>query len=159
MDLKVFVQLGRSILYFAESFLNKIPVMLVMLKDLIHHKGYANASLLKAIQQHKTAAQDTELRKLLHHIILANRFWLRLSLELPFAVEEESRIPESLEAVAAQYRAMARHWTRVADSYEFNVHLERFLQDTYKRGWPFDLFHGLLQFEERPRRSRDSARR
>ena len=43
------------------------------------------------------------------------------------------------EAVAAQYRAMAKHWTRVADSYEFNVHLERFLQDTYKRGWPFQL--------------------
>ena len=41
------------------------------------------------------------------------------------------------EAAAAQFRAMAKHWTRVADSYGFNVHLERFLQDTYKRGWPF----------------------
>lgn len=49
-----------------------------MLRDLIHHKGYANASLLKAIRQHEPAAQDPELRKLLHHITLANRFWLRL---------------------------------------------------------------------------------
>ena len=104
MDLKAPVQPGRSILYFAKSLLNKIPAMLVMLQELIHHKGYANASLLKAIQQHETAAQDTELRKLLHHIILANRFWLRLSLGLPFVVDEESRIPESIEAVAAQYR-------------------------------------------------------
>ena len=31
--------------------------MLVMLQELIHHKGYANASLLKAIQQHETASQ------------------------------------------------------------------------------------------------------
>ncbi|HEU0172715.1 MAG TPA: DinB family protein [Blastocatellia bacterium] len=78
--------------------------MLVMLRDLIYHKGYANASLLKAVRQHETAAQDPELWKLLHHIILANRFWLRLSLGLPFVVEEESRTPESLEAIVAQYR-------------------------------------------------------
>src|SRR5215813_4851809 len=78
--------------------------MLVMLQDLIHHKGYANASLIKTIRQHETAAQDMELRKLLHHIILANRFWLRLSLGLPFVVEEESQMPESLEAIVAQYR-------------------------------------------------------
>jgi len=76
-------------------------IMLVMLQELIHHKGYANASLLKAIRQHETAAQDPELHKLFHHIILANRFWLRLSLGLPFVVEEESRTPESLEAIAA----------------------------------------------------------
>jgi len=41
--------------------------------------------------------------------------------------------------VAAQYRAMAAHWTRLADSYEFNVTLERFLHDTHKGGWPFQL--------------------
>jgi uncharacterized damage-inducible protein DinB len=75
-----------------------------MLQDLIHHKGYANASLLKAIRQHEPAAQDPELRKLLHHIILANRFWLRLSLGLQFVVEEESQTPESFEAVAERYR-------------------------------------------------------
>lgn len=75
-----------------------------MLKDLIHHKGHANASLLKVVRQHETAANDAELRKLLHHIILADRFWLSLILGLPFAVEEESRTPESLETIAAQYR-------------------------------------------------------
>jgi len=75
-----------------------------MLKDLILHKGYANASLIKAIRQHEPAAQDPELTKLLHHIILANRYWLFLILGLPFAAEEQSRIPESLEAIAALYR-------------------------------------------------------
>jgi uncharacterized damage-inducible protein DinB len=86
------------------AFWGKILIMLVLLQDLIHHKGYANASLLKAIRQHEAAAQDVELRKILHHIILANRFWLLLILRLPFAIEEESRIPKSLEAIAAQYR-------------------------------------------------------
>jgi uncharacterized damage-inducible protein DinB len=83
---------------------NLSHIMLAMLQDLIHQKWRANASLLNAIRRHETAAQDPELRKLLHHIILANRFWLRLTLGLPFVVEEESRAPESLEATVAQYR-------------------------------------------------------
>jgi uncharacterized damage-inducible protein DinB len=75
-----------------------------MLQDLVQHKGYANASLVKAIRRHGAAAQDAERRETLHHIILANRFCLLLILGLPFAVEEESRVPESLEAIAVQYR-------------------------------------------------------
>jgi hypothetical protein len=75
-----------------------------MLQDLVRHKGYANASLLKAIRQHKTAAQDQELRRLLHHIIVADRFWLRLTLGHPFAHREESLVAESLDAITVQYR-------------------------------------------------------
>src|SRR5579871_4520377 len=79
--------------------------MLALLQDLVRHKAFANASLLSAVRQHRAAAQDGELRNLLHHIIVANRFWLALFLGLPFHVEEESRIPESLDAMAEQYRA------------------------------------------------------
>lgn len=78
--------------------------MLPLLKDLVLHKEYANASLLKAIRQHEPAAEDPELRKLLHHIILANRYWLFLILGRPFAVEEESRLPESIGGITALYR-------------------------------------------------------
>lgn len=93
-----------------------------MLKDLIHHKQYANASLLKAVRQHETAANDAELRNLLHHIILADRFWLSLILGLPFAVEEESRTPESLDAIAAQYREThAREITWLAQASESDL--------------------------------------
>jgi hypothetical protein len=55
---------------------DKIFSMLAMLHDLVQHKGYANAVVLKAVRQHEKATQDQELRELLHHIILANRFWL-----------------------------------------------------------------------------------
>jgi hypothetical protein len=41
------------------------------------------------------------------------------------------------EAVREQYVEMARHWTRLANSYEYNLTLERFLMETYKKGWPF----------------------
>jgi hypothetical protein len=40
-------------------------------------------------------------------------------------------------SVAAQYCEMAKHWTRLADTYEFNLTLERFLHDMHKAGRPF----------------------
>jgi uncharacterized damage-inducible protein DinB len=81
-----------------------MPEMIAMLQDLIQHNGYANASLLKAIRQHEEASHDHELRKLLHHIILANRFWLWLILGRPFNEETESRMPESMEEIVTLYR-------------------------------------------------------
>src|ERR1700736_2416110 len=78
--------------------------MLTSLRDLVQHKWHANAALLKAIRQHDTAAQDEELRKTLHHILLTNRFWLFLSLATPFNADQEVRIPDLLGEMAALYR-------------------------------------------------------
>jgi uncharacterized damage-inducible protein DinB len=101
--------------------------MLAMLQDLIRHKGHANACLLKAIRQHEPAAQDRQLRKLLHHIILANRFWLSLTLGRPFDREVEARMPETLDAVTALYRethVQELEWVSRATESE----LDRFLE-------------------------------
>ncbi|HKT81261.1 MAG TPA: hypothetical protein VJP86_13635, partial [Vicinamibacterales bacterium] len=65
--------------------------MLAMLRDLVSHNGYANAALLGAIRQTPSAIADAELLELLHHILIANRFWLLSVLELPFVFEQESR--------------------------------------------------------------------
>jgi hypothetical protein len=46
--------------------------MLEMLRDLIAHKGHANAALLTGIRQNPAAVSDSELWELLHHILLAN---------------------------------------------------------------------------------------
>lgn len=67
-----------------------------MLNDLINHKWFANALLLNVVGSHEASNADVELRRLLHHIILANRYWLFLSLGLAFNVEEESKVPASL---------------------------------------------------------------
>ncbi len=84
--------------------------MLVMLRDLVQHKGYANASLLRAVREHPTAADDDELRRLLHHIILANRFWVYLTIARPFA-DEVPRVPDSLDTVVQEYRELhADEW-------------------------------------------------
>jgi uncharacterized damage-inducible protein DinB len=118
--------------------------MLLLLQDLIVHKGYANASLVKAIRQHGAAAQDPELRALLHHIILANRFWLQLCLGLPFAVEEESRVPESLEAIAARYQeTQAREIEWVSQLRE--AELARLVETPFIPGCTFTVAQALTQ--------------
>jgi|SRR5215472_2411299 len=88
----------------ANPFFGRVPIMLPMLQALVQHKWHANAALLQAIRQHETAAQDEELRKTLHHILLANRYWLLLSLGTPFNQDHEARIPESLEEIVAIFR-------------------------------------------------------
>jgi uncharacterized damage-inducible protein DinB len=77
--------------------------MLEMLRDLVAHKGHANAALLTAIRQNPTAASDPELWELLHHILLANRFWLLTVLGLPFVHEDEAQPSPSFDALIQRY--------------------------------------------------------
>jgi len=79
--------------------------MQAMIHDLVRHKWHANAALLGVIRAHEPAARDFDLRKLLHHILVANRVWLATSLERPFAYDEEMRIPATLAELIDQYRA------------------------------------------------------
>ena len=78
--------------------------MLAMLRDLVLHKNYADAALLHAAAEHEPASVDPDLRQLLHHIILANRFWLALFRGQPFDADNESRVPDSLRAITSLYR-------------------------------------------------------
>lgn len=77
--------------------------MLEMLRDLIAHKGHANAALLRSVQAHGSAARDPEVWELLHHVLLANRFWLLAVLGAPFVVEDESREADSFGALVQRY--------------------------------------------------------
>jgi uncharacterized damage-inducible protein DinB len=78
--------------------------MLAMLHDLVQHKNHANAALLGAIAAHQRAATDPELRRVLHHIIVANRFWLALFTGSDFDVAKERALPESLREIESRYR-------------------------------------------------------
>jgi uncharacterized damage-inducible protein DinB len=87
--------------------------MLEMLRDLVDHKGHANAALLHAIRRNGAAADDTEILELLHHILLANRFWLLTILGLPFVLEDESRPARSFDELIQRYatiQAQESHW-------------------------------------------------
>ena len=77
--------------------------MLTFIEQLIRHKWWANSNLLRSIQDHQPAAQDPDLRKLLHHILVANRYWLLLTLGQTFIDEKEKHIPESHIALTQQF--------------------------------------------------------
>jgi uncharacterized damage-inducible protein DinB len=74
-----------------------------MLRDLVSHNGYANAAMLTAIRQNQAAVADPELCELLHHILLANRFWLLTVLGVPFVFEAESQPSSSFDALIQRY--------------------------------------------------------
>lgn len=77
--------------------------MLTFIDQLIRHKWWANSNLLRSIEQYQPASEDAELRKLLHHILVANRYWLLLTLGQTFIDADEKRIPESHAALTEQF--------------------------------------------------------
>jgi len=77
--------------------------MLEMLRDLVGHKGHADVTILAAIRQHQAAAGDPLIGALLHHTLLANRFWLLTILGRPFIAEIEARPADSFEDLVHRY--------------------------------------------------------
>ena len=102
--------------------------MLEMLRDLVAHKGHANAAMLTAVRQNPAAASDPELWELLHHILLANRFWLLTVLGEPFNHEDEARHSPSFDALIDRYgstQAQEATWLEAATDGD----LARILED------------------------------
>jgi uncharacterized damage-inducible protein DinB len=80
--------------------------MLDMLRDLVAHKGHANAALLNAVRRNAAAVADRELWDLLHHVLLANRFWLLAILESPFVLDDEARPSPSFDALITRFASL-----------------------------------------------------
>lgn len=118
--------------------------MLALFRDLFEHQAYADAAMLNAIRRHDAASRDEKLRSLLHHTILAHRFWLHLSQGIPFVAEEESSVPDSLAPIAARYRethTRDRQWLAgIVDS-----DLDLLLESPYFEGRRYRVRDGLMQ--------------
>jgi len=118
--------------------------MLQMLRELVDHKAHANAALLNAIRQHGTAVSDTELWELIHHILLANRFWLLSVLGLPFVFENESRPAPSFDALIQRYtsnQAQEAAWFDGATEAD----LQRHLRDSLIPNGECSIAHAFMQ--------------
>jgi len=97
-----------------------------IMQDMVRHKWHANAAYLAAISSNGAARQDEELRKLFLHILVANRFWLYLTLGREFDREKESRVPEALHALIESYQETASvelEWLSRCDDSELNRQL------------------------------------
>jgi uncharacterized damage-inducible protein DinB len=106
--------------------------MVSMIQDLFRHKWWANANLLHAIGQHPAAAEDEELRKMLHHILFSNRFWLFAILVHPFVREDEMQIPADLAGVIERFK-VTEHLESEWLSKATDTDLDRILQTRSSR--------------------------
>ena len=80
--------------------------MIAMLRDLVWHKGYANSALLSAAVQSSAVRGDAEIAELLHHILVANRFWAVSVVGEEFRAEEELRSPRQLASLVDGFRGV-----------------------------------------------------
>ena len=115
-----------------------------MLQDLIQHKWYANARFLGAMREPAGVSGDKQLLDLMHHILVANRFWLQLSRDVPFDLEAERRAPASLEELISNYRITYTEedsWlAQITDS-----DLARQLETPYMPGRKVSVEQGIVQ--------------
>ena len=70
--------------------------MIEMMQSLFHHQEWADTTLLRAVQAHVKAENDSQLRSTLHHIVTVQRAFLSLFLERPFDMQKELEVPASL---------------------------------------------------------------
>jgi len=115
-----------------------------MLRDLVAHKGYADAAMLGAVSRCDGASADAEVSALLQHMLIANRFWLLSVAGLPFVLEHESQPLASLDAVIGRFRATHEHerdWMAVAT----DAHLARTIETPLIPGGGCTVSQGLVQ--------------
>ncbi|MBX7185351.1 MAG: DinB family protein [Vicinamibacteria bacterium] len=101
--------------------------MLGMLRDLVAHQGYANVALLRSVQGSKDATEDPEVRELLHHVLVSNRFWVSSILGLPFDAEAELRSSRSLSDLVDGFRraqALETSWLERATPADLDATIE-----------------------------------
>ena len=79
--------------------------MLTLLRDLVAHKGHANAAVLAAVGGSEVASADSELADLLHHVLIANRFWICAVRRVPFSAANETSVPRAIGPLLEAFRA------------------------------------------------------
>ena len=118
--------------------------MIAILRELFRHQAHADASILMAIKRHPVASHDQELRKLLHHILIAHRFWTHLGQGFSFSVEAESVVPDTLDEIVAQFQATQTQELVWLDQLEASD-LERVLESQDIAGRQVSLGDALTQ--------------
>jgi uncharacterized damage-inducible protein DinB len=78
--------------------------MVAMLRELLAHQAWADATILAAVRSHMPASEDAELRKTLHHIIGVQRAFLAVFLQRPFHLAREMQAPANLDEMETLFR-------------------------------------------------------
>jgi uncharacterized damage-inducible protein DinB len=118
--------------------------MLESLRDLVAHKGHANSALLAAIRENRAAASDPELLDLLHHVLLANRFWALTIAGSPFVHADEARPSASFDDLIRRFestQAQETAWLATAADGD----LARMLESALGPGGGCSVAHAFVQ--------------
>ena len=100
--------------------------MISMLRDLLLHKGYANAAMLSVAAQSPAVREDAEIAELLHHVLVANRFWALSIVGREFRVDEELASPRQIVSLVDGFRrvqAIEEEWLAQATEADMANHV------------------------------------
>jgi uncharacterized damage-inducible protein DinB len=78
--------------------------MLEMIRALYHHMAWADAQVLGAVAAYPAASEDEELRRMLHHIVVVQRFFLSQLQPRAFDYEKEKLAPATQDGMARLFR-------------------------------------------------------
>jgi uncharacterized damage-inducible protein DinB len=78
--------------------------MKALLADLVAHKAHANAAMVAAVSTNAVAAGDPEILALLHHILVANRFWICVIRGDEFEAGREMAVARAIPALSEAFR-------------------------------------------------------
>ena len=78
--------------------------MIKMYQRLMAHMAWADDGLLDAIASQEGASTDEDMRKLLHHIVAVQRFFLSMFQSRSFDFEREWRVPETMDEIRRLFR-------------------------------------------------------
>jgi uncharacterized damage-inducible protein DinB len=87
--------------------------MLTLISDLFRHQSWADSALLAAVRKHTPAAEDPQLRELLHHIVAVQRFFLATCEGKAFDRQQEMHAPATLDELTERFRvthALEEQW-------------------------------------------------
>jgi uncharacterized damage-inducible protein DinB len=87
--------------------------MIDLIRELFQYQAWADSQLIAAIKAHTPAAEDEELRKSLHHIVLVQRFFLHMCAGEAFNFEKEMAVPSAFDEVERLFSAIPEHAGRV----------------------------------------------
>jgi uncharacterized damage-inducible protein DinB len=118
--------------------------MVSILRQLFRHQAHADAIMIAAILKHPVASGDSELRRLVHHILVSHRFWIHLSRRLPFDIEAENLVPATLDELAQRFRATQTDERIWLDHLQASD-LERLLESAYLPAGPVTVCDALTQ--------------
>ena len=79
-------------------------ISIALLRELFAYQDWADSQIVAAVKAQPPAAEDGELRRILHHILVVQRFFLAQCAGRPFDSDREMRLLSNIAEVEELFR-------------------------------------------------------